>query len=548
MPVAPASWWRRHPVLTTVITILSTAVLVAAGVTIVTTLTAPDLECGPGMVSDADSRACIGVNLTGGPISANQPRRLSDLVADVKANNDAVAGPNYVSIVLLLNLSPVTNVDTSTYDGVYQTVEGAMAATWLANHTATFSGTFSDSVITVEEPKVKLFLANMGSKNANWKTAADQIAANADANHITSVVGLGQSTHNTRKVVRELTVTHHIPVIGSTVTGDSMNYDITDGTTLLTGFFRVAPRNSDTVAAAARYITEGLRVPLDRVAIVEDMVSSDDYVSTLADAARRQIGTKHLFTFTSPAIDASTKAREESLRGQFGYLDINLCGADPQVVYFAGRGTDIGTFVRSWVESNTACSNRPLLVLTGDDGIEAVRNKDVARVVGATPATVKVQYTALASPDKWGPCHPDSNPAERRAYDVFEMAFTGQPSCGSFLSPIDNVKRLSYPREDLDNGQAILTHDSVGLAVTTARRTGTTALSDRMSQIGVLQQVRCRSVFAGASGTIRFSADRQFYGNPIGAVLPIEDVTKGGRAVTIPPGWATGGPAPTEGC
>jgi hypothetical protein len=545
MPVDTAPWWRRHRVLTIMITVVSMSALGVGGYAVVEWLNAPALACGSGMVADAESRACVGVNLTDEPISIDQPHRLSDLIADVKANNDAVATDNYVSIVLLLNLSPIKNVDTSTYDGVYQTIEGAVAATWLANHTATFSG----SVEKGEEPKVKLFLANMGSENAGWKTAADQIAANAAANHIVSVVGLGQSTHNTRKVVKELTVTHHIPVIGATVTGDSMNYDIADGKTLLTGFFRVAPTNSDTVAAAAHYITEGLRVPLARVAIVEDMVASDDYIATLADAARRHLGTEHLFTFTSPAIDTDTKAREESLRGQFGYLNINLCGADPQVVYFAGRGTDLGTFVRSWLESNTACSSRPLLVLTGDDGIEAVRNQDVASAVGNAHATVTVQYTGLASPDKWGPCAttPDAT-TERSAYDRLEAAFTGKPSCGLYITPTDHAERLSYPREDLDNGQAILTHDAVGLAVTTARRTGTSALTDPMSQIGVLQQVRCRSVFSGASGTIQFSADRKYYGNPIGAVLPIQNITKDKRAVTIPPGWSTGGPPPSQGC
>lgn len=60
--------------------------------------------------------------------------------------------------------------------------------------------------------------------------------------------------------------------------------------------------------------------------------------------------------------------------------------------------------------------------------------------------------------------------------------------------------------------------------------------------------MRCRTVFHGASGIIQFSADRRYYGNPIGAVLPILNITKDKRAETIPPGWSTGGPSPTEGC
>lgn len=545
MPVGKASWWRRHPVLASLMAFACAVVVVAAAFIVVERATAPDLECGAGMVADASSSACLGVNLDGGPISKDQPDRLSQLVADVESSNAAVSGTNYVSIVLLLNLSPVENVDTTSYDGVYRSIEGALTAVWRANHTSAFSG----SPVPGEEPKVKLFLANMGSENAGWEQAVDQIAANVKAHHITSVVGLGQSTDNTRKAVKKLTTTHRIPVIGATVTGDSMNYDIADDKTLLNGFFRVSPTNSGTVAAAARYITEGLRVPLDKVAIVEDTVTSDDYVSTLVHAAHTHLGTAHRFPFTSPDINADTQARAESLRGQFGYLNINLCAAAPEVVYFAGRGADIGTFVRTWIESGTECANRPLIVLTGDDGIQAVRDDAVAKAVGDPRATVKVRYTGLASPGKWGDCAADpAFAAEQTAYHQFQAAFTGKPSCGTDTSPTDNAKRLAYPVADLDNGQAILTHDAAGLAATTARRTGTSALSDPMSQIGVLQQTRCRTVFHGASGIIQFSADRKHYGNPIGAILPILDITKDKTAVTIPPGWSTGGPSPTDGC
>ena len=546
MPVGKASWWRRHPVLASLTAFASAAVVAVAAFTIVERATAPELECGSGMVVNASSTACIGLNLTGGPLSKDQPDRLSQLVADVEDNNAAVSGTSYLSVVLLLNFSPVENVDTTSYDGVYRSIEGALTAVWRANHTAAFSGS---SVLIEEEPKVKLFLANMGSENADWEQAVDQIAANAEANHITSVVGLGQSTDNTRKAVKRLTTVHRIPVIGATVTGDSMNVDIADNRTLLNGFFRVSPTNSDTVAAAVRYITEGLHVPLDKVAIVEDTVASDDYVSTLVQAAHTHLGTAHRFPFTSPDINADTQARAESLRGQFGYLNINLCAAAPEVVYFAGRGADIGTFVRTWVESGTECGSRPLVVLTGDDGIQAVRDDAVARAVGDPRATVKVRYTGLASPGKWGDCAtgPDFA-AERAAYHQFEAAFTGKPSCDTDISSTDNAKRLAFPVEDLDNGQAILTHDAAGLAVTAARRAGTSALSDPMSQIGVLQQTRCRTVFLGASGIIQFSADRRYYGNPIGAVLPILEITKDKTAVTIPPGWAIGGPSPTDGC
>lgn len=545
MTVSTAKWWRRHPVLVSVVALIGVVMLTFTAVVAIQLLTAPELDCGPGMVANTSSSACIGVNLASGRISSDQPDRLSTLLADVKASNDAVSGTNYVSIVLLLNFSPIKNVDTFSYENAYYSIEGAITAVWQANHTAVFSG----SSVLGEEPKVKLFLANMGSKNADWEKAVDQIAINAKANRITSVVGLGQSTDNTRWAATKMSAIHRIPVIGATVTADSMNFDMRDNTTLLSGFFRVAPTNSDTVSASARYVIEGLQVPLDKVAIVEDTVTSDDYVTTLVQAAHTYLDTPHRFPFTSPDINTDIQARDEWLRSQFGYLDINLCAAEPKVVYFAGRGADIGVFVKTWIESGTDCSNRPLLLLTGDDGNEAVWNDHVANAVGDSRAQIMVRYTGLASPGTWGDCPASSDTAAKRdAYDRFQAAFTGQPSCGIDVSPTGNGARLAYPVEDLDNGQAILTHDSVGLAAVTARRTGPSALTDPMSQIGVLQQTRCRTVFRGASGIIQFSADRGHYGNPIGAILPIQDITKDKRSVTIPPGWSTGGPSPTEGC
>jgi hypothetical protein len=542
--VGKAKWWRRHPLPAALASVAVLAVLAAGTVLAVRVLTRPKLECGAGTVANSSSSVCVGVNLTGSRISPDQPARLTALLADIRSSNDAVTGTDYVSIVLLQDFTPIQDVDTTGYDDVYQDVEGAITAVWQANHTAAFSGSPEPGV----EPKVKLFLANMGSKNADWEKAVDQIAANATANHITAVAGLGQSTDNTRWAATKLTTTYRIPVIGATVTGDSMNLSKQDGKTLLNGFFRVSATNSDTVTAAARYVAQGLHTPADRVAIVEDTVTADDYVASLVDAAHRFLGTAHRFPFTSPDINTDTKTRTESLRGQFGYLDINLCAAKPDVVYFAGRGADIATFVTTWTESGTECSNRPLIVLTGDDGLEAVRSDEVAKVVRVN--VVKVQYTALASPGKWGDCPPTpQNAVERSSYDQFQAAFTGEQACDTEPpSTPDNAQRLAFPVEDLDNGEAILSHDAVALAVTTARRTGDSARTDPMSQIGVLQQTRCRTVFHGASGTIQFSADREDYGNPVGTVLPILNITADKRAVAVPPGWPGGGPSPTAGC
>ena len=137
-------------------------------------------------------------------------------------------------------MSPNPGVDTRNYADLYPDIQGAISGVWRANHTAAFQGSL---------PKVKLLLANMGSQYASWSEAVDHIADNAAANHVVSVMGLGQSMDNTRAAAAKLARQAHLPVIGATVTGDTMNLD-PDGK-LNTGFFRTSPTNTYSVLAAA---------------------------------------------------------------------------------------------------------------------------------------------------------------------------------------------------------------------------------------------------------------------------------------------------------
>jgi hypothetical protein len=103
VPVGKASWWRRHPMLASLASIVGVIALVGGAVALGRWATKPELECGPGMVTNASSSACIGVNLAEGRISLDQPDRLGELVADVKDSNDAVSGTNYEAFRKLIS-------------------------------------------------------------------------------------------------------------------------------------------------------------------------------------------------------------------------------------------------------------------------------------------------------------------------------------------------------------------------------------------------------------------------------------------------------------
>jgi hypothetical protein len=524
-------WMRRHPLRTGVLGVVLAAFIAAA---IIWWPSSPP-PCGPGMSLIGD--ACVGVDLASGPIVKGEPAEMGALEADVKANNDirtstGQPSQDYVSIVLLMDMSPVTGVDTRTYSDLYPDIEGAITAAWRANHTAA-QGSL---------PKVKLFLGNMGSRYAHWSDAVDQIADNAAANHITSVIGLGQSTDATRAAAARIVDKAHLPVIGATVTGDTMNFH-PDSTRRNNGFFRVTPTNTDSVAVAARYIAG--RFDQSHVAIVQDNVPGDDYNQTLAKAADVDMPAAHQFPFTSPAaLPPGVKRREELLQ-QFSFLDQNICSVGPKVIYFAGRGADVGTFVQSWTQGSTPCANGDLTVVTGDDGSAAIDDPALRQAVRT--GRVRVLFTAEASTDEWGPC-PAGNAqpsAEQASYDTFQAAFTGQPdpcSPHQHVTADDGAAPLSFGLSDLRSGEAMLAQDAGIVAITAARQAdrggdnagnGGIVVRDPSSQIGFIEEMRCTNAIQGASGLIQFSQDSARYGNPIAKPVPIVEIHADGTTSTL---------------
>jgi len=527
-------WMRRHPVRTGLIGIVVLA-CVAALIVFWPKLFPP--QCGPGMSASGD--ACIGVDLASGPIVKGEPAEMGVLEADIKANNDIRTSDgrpsqDYISIVLLQDFSPVTGVDTVSYSDFYPDIQGAITAVWRANHTAAVQGSL---------PKVKLFLANMGSKNGNWSEAVDQIKANAPGNHITSVIGLGQSTDATRAAAAKIVNDAHLPVIGATVTGDTMNF-YPNSTRRNNGFFRVSPTNSDTVAAATRYIAS-IEPDQSHVAIVQDNAPGDGYNQTLASAADSDMPSAHQFPFTSPTTQPTGTERNPELIQQFSFLVQNVCSVTPKVIYFAARGADLGAFVQTWTQTATTCANGDITIITGDDGGAAIDDPALHQAVRGRH--VRVFFTAEASADEWGPCL-SSGPRDQAQfdYDTFQEAFTGQPDVcppHQHLVAEDGALPLSFGLPDLRSGEAILTQDAGAVAITAARRAdlgadnagdGGIVVRDPSSQIGLIEEMRCTNKVHGASGLIQFSPNAADYGNPIAKPVPIVEIHADGSTTTVP--------------
>ncbi|MGW5346949.1 hypothetical protein [Streptomyces sp. HUAS TT3] len=521
--------WRRHPVVSVVVILLVLAGAVVGGNRLYTILVPPELSCGKGMTATAKPVACVGVNLEGKPFTKSDPERMRALQKEVRAANDAVTGES-TSVVLMLNLSPVDDVDTVTYESLYHNIEGAITAVWRANNTAAYGS----------RPGVKLYLANMGSRYGSWERTVESVKQYARSERISAVVGLGQSTEQTRQAAAAISGQLHIPVIGSTVTGNSMNLDPADptGKKLIPDMFRVSPTNTDTVIAANQYVS-GLKPAVTSMAVVADGVEGDDYTATLAAEAKVRFQapdrTVTVLPYTSPHDMPGGAGRYDYLVQQFSLMHANLCQAAPSAVYFAGRGRDLGAFVQTWVQG-APCGIAQLNILVGDDASEAIRDDAVLK--GISSGRVTVAFTALASPEEWGNECPGSD--AKRNYDQFFSAFTGRPDpCTK--QPLATTQGaqppLSFDPAGLASGQAMLTHDAVVAGLSAARHEGAGVKNPGLLT-GILHQFYCAQMLPGASGWLSFGAD----GNPVGKPIPVVQINADGTTKTAALTWPSSAP------
>ncbi|MFD8413581.1 hypothetical protein ACFV2Q_17720 [Streptomyces sp. NPDC059650] len=521
--------WRRHPVASVVVILLVLAGAVVGGNRLYTILVPPELSCGKGMTATAKPVACVGVNLEGKPFTKSDPERMRALQKEVRAANDAVTGES-TSVVLMLNLSPVDDVDTVTYESLYHNIEGAITAVWRANNTAAYGS----------RPGVKLYLANMGSRYGSWERTVESVKRYARSERISAVVGLGQSTEQTRQAAAAISGQLHIPVIGSTVTGNSMNLDPADptGKKPIPDMFRVSPTNTDTVIAANQYVS-GLKPAVTSMAVVADGVEGDDYTATLAAEAKVRFQapdrTVTVLPYTSPHDMPGGAGRYDYLVQQFSLMHANLCQAAPSAVYFAGRGRDLGAFVQTWVQG-APCGIAQLNILVGDDASEAIRDDAVLK--GISSGRVTVAFTALASPEEWGNECPGSD--AKRNYDQFFSAFTGRPDpCTK--QPLATTQGaqppLSFDPAGLASGQAMLTHDAVVAGLSAARHEGAGVKNPGLLT-GILHQFYCAQMLPGASGWLSFGAD----GNPVGKPIPVVQINADGTTKTAALTWPSSAP------
>ncbi|MFJ7215108.1 ABC transporter substrate-binding protein [Amycolatopsis sp. NPDC098790] len=488
-PVRPRSWAHRHWL-----------ILSVAGLVLISGLVIwqrPWEQCGPGLDYTADA-GCVGLNLESGPFRDDDP--LADLEALIADRNGQVAG-DYETIVLLENMTSDPDTDSTPTEYVRHEIEGAIAAVWPGPG---------------ETPRFKLLLANIGGDAAHWRTVVDRILEHADGEHIAAVTGLGISLANVRDAVAALSA-HDIVTIGATVTGDDLNFDA--GQRPIRNFFRVGPTNSDEARAAVNYIA-GL--PKRRTMLVADVSDAEIYAATLARAFQAQDRVPVEFTKKYRLPPKLTGAnRHEYLLKLFSGMHSDICAAQPDVIYFAGRGVDLRSFTTALAEDG-ACRQLPsVTVVSGDDAATLVGSP--LRLDG--DIAVRPLYTALAYRDQWQKFVGDeASLTYRTNYNDFENRFT----------------RNKFPLTDLLDGAAMIEYDAAATAVKAAEEN---PARGHEGMANFVANIDCNSALPGATGFVAF---RQEDGNQVDKALPILELRADGSTSPDALVWSQGRPLDTS--
>ncbi|MDJ0344084.1 ABC transporter substrate-binding protein [Streptomyces sp. H10-C2] len=482
--------------------VLAVLVLALAGSTVTWVLWPKDTSCAAAVRQVGADGQCVGVT-DGSYHFSDNLAAVSDLI---RTQNEAVDkdGRSFVSIVYLMPMIPGPK-DTTTPDSVRHEVQGAYSALYEADN----------KLGGGDVPRIRLLLANCGGTDEQRDAALEEIRGRIGPDHIVAVAGLGTSTDETARMIGKVTGDPEsgglqLAAVGSVITADTL--------AKIHGLVRTAPTNADEAAAAASFLKQPPYAGL-KVLMVQDARADDQYSRTL--------GAAFLAVLPSERLAGQVEQYDSSQDGvatAFATRMANLCAVKPDVIYFAGRGVDLPSFLAPL--KNRPCPDRKLIVLSGDDASQVAQAAGFDEIKETLRSgTVRLLYTGLAHPEAW---------ARRPA--AFPAPVTG----ASGTLGRKGYFQATFPLESLDDGQAIMGYDAVTTAVVGARLDSRTSngrvTGSRMIQIW--QSLHRVDAVHGASGYISFGND----GSPQDKAVPVIEIGADGLVHTLAVSSRTGTP------
>lgn len=497
-PVRRLEWSRlRKPVF---IGSCAVVLVAAAGFGVASLVGGGSGACGGSGsgVSRVDGE-CVGVTDGSFSFAPNDPK-LTSIEKDIAAENDS-ASKSGQPVVTIAVLEPMTLTASSplSIGNIENDLEGAYTAQYRVNHT---------SVLGDQRPLVRLVLANEGSHEDQWQPVVHELEGMVhDKAPLVAVTGLGVSTTQTQAGAQDLAA-NDIPTVAAIDTADQLN---AGG---IHGFIRVVADNAQYVASLHAYLDT--RKDLDSAIMVYDSNSdktgaSDLFTKSLRDDLQGPAGFKSLLKF-APQSFAGVSEPSEANPDLFANITANICSVKPKVIFYAGRGVDLLSFIGAL--KGRVCDSTPVTLMTAGDNLGELNGQ--ASMLQA--AGITVVYATMADQTSWEA----GGPGTPHHFPDFAAAF----------------KDRGFKAADLDDGGAIMTHDAV-LAATRAVRLAAQAMPQGRglpTALDVLnQEVNMNMEFTvpGAGGDLSFT----FHGDngslssePIGKPLPVITVP----VITVP--------------
>ncbi|MCW3844954.1 hypothetical protein ONA70_33285, partial [Micromonospora yasonensis] len=421
---------------------------------------------------------CVGVTdgsyVFGGELAAVQRRIL--------AENKRVQDRPHVTVALLTPLLP-TAVGSVTWPRIRAQLEGAHVAQLAANEDK-------------REPKVRLLLANPGSRQQQWRRVVDQLAEVADEERLVGVIGVGQSTTNARETARALSAAG-IPMVASVLTATDFNVEppAESGTPTryIRGFARVNSTTGDQIAVLSDYLAQRR---ISKAMLVYDSDDNDLYTSTLYKEFKAAAAARRLSISVESRFDI-----EASLDTQFREITKDLCGdGTPDTVLYAGRAVLLDDLINNLRQRGCARDRRITLVTGSDASMLRTRPDLLPR---SSEPSLSIVYTPHVDPDA------------ARAMGITE-----------FDQITAEFGRLGFDTTDLADGWGVMMHDAMLALTETVSRT---ANGLKPGELPTRQTVRSelgrsdreRNQVHGAGGAFTLNATT---GNAVGRRLPVIEV------------------------
>lgn len=438
-------------------------------------------RCTEGVVKRGPLDECVGVTDGGDPqfAFAGHLRKVQGLIGEENARVEGLE-EDYATIAYMTSFT-VEEDDSNSADSVRRALQGAYLAQRRANE-LDLPGT----------PNIRLLVANTGSGSEYWPHTVRQLIELSklkdEERRLLAVVGLGPSTKENKKALKELE-RHDVAMVGSIMTADEL--------ARIDGLVRVPPTNREQAEAAARFLK---REKFRTAVIVADTASENLYAASLAKEFGRAFPDgRHRLLGEPMQYDSSKRdAWETQLYFSIG----TLCDRDPDVVYFAGRGKHLMTFINHL--ANRTCQDKQFTVMTGDD----TSNLTVEELSKAAQRGVDVFYTGIAHPQMW---QEEPTSVSRASAEYFLE--------GGWMSE-------KFPNDPRDDGQAMVGHDATLTAVQAIRMAahrGNTLTSSVVA--AMFKQMHSDLRVKGASGFLAFHNN----GNPVDKALPIMELRPSGQ-------------------